>query len=131
VAKSKGEQLRDQGIEQAASPPDRRVLILSGQVRLLDAAISAFPNPVTIEDSDADMNATFADGGKWRGAITMGLVQAEVIEQVGFARSRRPSRHCGPVGLWRIRDIGKARMHRRRRATHLAAITSADNGKKE
>ena len=66
----------------------------------------------TIDLSNSRKEATkkFADHGNWRGDVTKFLIRANIVEIVGLARSRRPSRNKGFVALLKIKDRSKANL---------------------
>ncbi|MDA9857489.1 hypothetical protein N9D23_05165 [Rubripirellula sp.] len=109
--KAEAERLRDDGMNRAAaSKPDRVTL---GRVALLEALLRSPDRTGTIDDATSDdaIGSAFQDGGKWRGTITRSLAADGLIERVGFDESNRPSRHCGPVGRWRLVDPLAARRY--------------------
>lgn len=102
VLKSEAERRRDAGIEIAANRKSDR--IAAGKLAFLNALLSSPTEKATIDDATVDLKAAFEDGGKWRGAIPRDLAFDKIIERVAFVESNRPSRHCGPIALWRLID---------------------------
>ena len=111
VRKDEGAKRRDAGMAiAAAAKPDRVVL---GRLALLDALLRCPGYVGTIDDgtAEAELRAAYGDAGKWRGSVVRSLAQDGLIVRVGYVESRRPSRHCGPVGRWRLVDPAKARAY--------------------
>ncbi len=85
------------------------VKIAKGQVALLAALVLANDHRGTLDDATADLSATFDDGGKWRGRITLGLSVDGIIAEVGATNSKRIRRNRGLIRRWRLVDVDKAR----------------------
>ena len=115
-AEAAGHAAKDEGMTRAALSKAQR--IESHRRALLDTLLASPDRTATIDDAtpDDELGAEYADGGKWRGTVTRSLASDGYIERVGFADSRRASRHAGPVGVWRLIDAAAARrylaMHR-------------------
>ena len=105
-----GETGKREGMALAAKHKSRA--INECKVAFIDALLSSPNSTATIEDADINLNDKFVDGGKWRGSVTRHLALLSIIEPYGYEKSRRPSRHCGTVMRWRLRDRAKAERHR-------------------
>lgn len=104
--RQRGELLKLRGMELAASK--RAAEVATGQADFLRALLHSPTGICTMDDSTADLSASFADGGKWRGAVVRGLAMAGIIQRVGVVQSDRPSRHRGLLARWRLVDREKA-----------------------
>ncbi len=121
IGRDDGQRLKEHGMALAANAKPDRLIV--GQISMLDALLESPDTTATIDDATADLSSTFGDGGKWRGTVTRALRVLGIIEKAGAVKSRRPSRHCGFVTLWRVRDRPKAIAFRHR----LRAILSKPN----
>lgn len=108
---SDGASRRDHGMQLAADPKVDRVR--AGRVAFLSALLRMSDYTGTLDDATDDdaMKAAFADGGCWRGSVTRSLHQDGFIEAVDADQSRRPSRHCGLLRVWRLTDPAAARRY--------------------
>ena len=111
VRKDEGAKRRDAGMAMAASAKPNRVTL--GRLAMLDALLRCPDHVGTIDDgtAESELRSAYEDAGKWGGMIVRSLAQDGLIERVGYVESRRPSRHCGPVGRWRLVDPVKARTY--------------------
>ena len=66
---------------------------------------------IDLANSRKESKMKFADHGNWRGDVTKFLIRANIVEIVGLARSRRPSRNKGFVALLKIKDRAKANLY--------------------
>lgn len=101
-----GERRKAAGISLAAGC--REDLIAAGKLAMLDALLSSPDGTATIDDATADLSEQFADGGRWRGAVTRSLAMRRIITPDSVTKSDRPSRHRGYVTRWQLRDRDKA-----------------------
>lgn len=113
-----GELARDAGIARAAS--GRQVRLMRDELAFIDS-LFRLPDGATTDDSVTDLALPFADGGRWRGSIPMGLARDGLIHRIGWVASCRLSRHRGPVSLWAVAN----RDALEHRATTLRAILTA------
>lgn len=97
-----GERRKANGIALAAGCKED--LIAAGKLAMLDALLSSPDGTATIDDATADLSHQFADGGRWRGAVTRSLAMRRIITPQCVDKSDRPSRHRGYVTRWRLRD---------------------------
>lgn len=117
-----GERQRDAGMGAAAEAKARR--IRAGKIAMLDALLRSPDGTATIDDATPpdDLREAFADGGCWRGSVTLSLAKDGLIEKVAAGPSVRPSRHAGLRHVWRLTDRPTAIVHRGRL---MAAVQSA------
>lgn len=104
---AEGARRRDEGIQQATRRRKRQRLVLRGQIRLLRAMLRDRDREATTDATCLDLKNAYANGGKWRGHITLGLSRACVITKTGkYIPSARPARHACPIPVWRavVRD---------------------------
>lgn len=66
---------------------------------------------IDLANSRKEAKTKFADHGNWRGDVTKFLIRANIVEIVGLARSRRPSRNKGYVALLKVKDRAKANLY--------------------
>lgn len=97
-----GRFLKEQGMALAAASNPSKIVL--AQIQFLRAILSDADGLATTDDAVENFEAVFGDGGKWRGNITRPLALAHAIEKAGVVPSSRPSRHCGYVIQWRIKD---------------------------
>lgn len=102
-----GERRRDAGVERAARR--RRRMVWRGQLRLIAAILR--DGTGTTDDAVRDLDRAYADGGRWRGGITLGLVRLGLVRCVGYVPSARPSRHAGRIAEWEATDPAQLRGH--------------------
>jgi hypothetical protein len=81
-------------------------------LRFLEALAGRRDHSATTDDAVGDLAGEYADGGKWRGSIPLGLARAGLIASAGVRVSDRASRHRGLVRVWRAMDL--AGIERRR-----------------
>jgi hypothetical protein len=62
-------------------------------------------------NSEEEAKTKFSDRGAWRGDVSKHLIRTGLVEIVGLARSKRPSRHSGYLALLRVRDKHKAALY--------------------
>ena len=117
---------RDAGVALAASPADRRLLIATQQLALLDRIAKA--GTATTDDIAGDELATrHIGGGKWRGAVALEMARQKLIVRVGYAKSRRPARHAGTVAVWAAgSDASAIRSYRVHLRRLVATLQSSD-----
>ena len=117
--KTKGEALRDAGIDRAAKR--RPHCVARGELAFLDALLK--PDAIATTDVIADdLWQAYGDGGKWVGSIPAKLLKYGIVTEVGVTRSLRPSRHRGLTRVYKIADLGKARNRRDILRRQLAEI---------
>ena len=111
ASKNGASRRRDAGMAIAASAKPNRVTL--GRLAMLDALLRCPGHVGTIDDGTAEteLRTAYKDAGKWRGSVVRTLAKDGWIERVGYVESRRPSRHCAPVGRWRLVDPVKARAY--------------------
>ena len=127
--RTEGERRRDRGMELAAEHNPCKVKRL--QLAFLNQLLKSPNQTATIDDVTENLAAEFMDGGSWRGAAINGLARRKVIEEVGWEKSNRPSRHSGENRLWRIADKQKAITLRARlkAAVECRSDTTSDKSK--
>ena len=111
ASKNGASKRRDAGMAIAAVAKPNRVTL--GRLALLDALLRCPGHVGTIDDGTAEteLRTAYEDAGKWRGSVVRTLAKDGLIERVGYVESRRPSRHCAPVGRWRLVDPAKAKTY--------------------
>ena len=111
VRKDEGAKRRDAGMAKAAVAKPSRVAL--GRLAMLDALLRCPGYVGSIDDATAEteLRTAYGDAGKWRGSVVRSLAKDGLIVRVGYVESRRPSRHCAPVGRWRLVDPVKARAY--------------------
>lgn len=125
---AEGRDRRDAGLARASTPRHRRLMIATGQLALLDAIATSPDGTGTTDDIADDAGTAFADGGRWRGAITHGLARLGLIERIDYTASYRPSRHGSTIGVWRLAaDARQVDAHRGRLRLLVAALRQIDD----
>ncbi|MDP1561990.1 MAG: hypothetical protein Q8M16_11480 [Pirellulaceae bacterium] len=85
------------------------VKIAKGQIALLRHLLAAKDNLGSLDGATTDLTMKFADNGKWRGWVCLGLSIDGLITEVGAVNSQRPPRNRGLLRRWRLVDAGKAK----------------------
>ncbi len=116
---SEGERRRDRGALLAYRR--HRLPALRAELVLLDA-LAAPGATATTDAIPDDLAAAYSDGGRWVGALVLRLLAARIIREVGTARSARPPRHRGRIGVYAVADPGA---YQARRAALPALIETA------
>lgn len=120
-ARAEGERCRDAGMTLAAQ--GRNWLILRGRLALLDAIRAASDRTATTDDATSDLSATYADGGKWRAQVPLGLARLGLVAKSGVTVSARSARHSGYVSEWQGIDDAAIDAHRADLRRRLAMMT--------
>lgn len=111
---------RDAGIVLAEQNRER--LVCRGTLALVEALLASPDGTATTDAATSDIDATYADGGRWRGGIPKRLAADRFIERAGVVSSCRPARHAGYTTVWRIRDRRGLEARRDSLRARLAAI---------
>lgn len=115
-----GERRRDRGTALAR----RRHYVRAVRGELLLLAALADPGARVSTDVIADDPAVaYREGGRWVGAVALGLVRAGILCRVGDTLSARPSTHRRRIGLY---IVANRSAYERRRAVLPALIRDAE-----